>query len=73
MTEERICVIIVVQKDIGVEMKYLSSQDIKNRQRNISDIKPYKTTKEIVRFKYLYLFNAMNLALAVLVATTLRF
>lgn len=29
-------------------MKYLSSQDIKDRQRNISDIKPYKTTKEIV-------------------------
>ena len=45
---EKICVTIVVQKDIGVEMKYLSSQDIKDRQRNISDIKPYKTTKEIV-------------------------
>ena len=45
---KKICVIIVVQKDIGVEMKYLSSQDIKDRQRNISDIKPYKTTKEIV-------------------------
>ena len=73
MTEKKICVTIVVQKDIGVEMKYLSSQDIKNRQRNISDIKPYKTTKEIVVSNIFTFFNAMNLALAVLVATTLRF
>ena len=73
MTEKRICVTIVVQKDIGVEMKYLRSQDIKNRQRNISDIKPYKTTKEIVVSNIFTFFNAMNLALAVLVATTLRF
>lgn len=27
-------------------MKYLSSQDIKDRQRNISDIKPYKQPKK---------------------------
>lgn len=54
-------------------MKYLSSQDIKDRQRNISDIKPYKTTKEIVFSNIFTFFNAMNLALAVLVATTLRF
>ena len=54
-------------------MKYLSSQDIKDRQRNISDIKPYKTTKEIVVSNIFTFFNAMNLALAVLVATTLRF
>ena len=51
----KICVIIVVQLDIG-EMKYLSSQDIKDRQRNISDIKPYKTTKEIVVSNIFYLF-----------------
>ena len=73
MTEKKICVTIVVQKDIGVEMKYLSSQDIKDRQRNISDIKPYKTTKEIIISNIFTFFNAMNLALAVLVATTLRF
>ena len=73
MTEKKICVIIVVQKDIGVEMKYLSSQDIKDRQRNISDIKPYKTSKEIVVSNIFTFFNAINLALAVLVATTLRF
>ena len=54
-------------------MKYLSSQDIKDHQRNISDIKPYKTTKEIVVSNIFTFFNAMNLALAVLVATTLRF
>ena len=54
-------------------MKYLSSQDIKDRQRNISDIKPYKTTREIVVSNIFTFFNAMNLALAVLVATTLRF
>lgn len=54
-------------------MRYLNSQDIKNRPANISDIKPYKTTQEIVFSNIFTFFNAMNLALAVLVATTLRF
>jgi len=73
VTEKKICVIIVVQKDIGVEMKYLSSQDIKDRQRNISDIKPYKTTKEIVVSNIFTFFNAMNLALALLSIQPLGF
>ena len=42
-------------KGYRVEMKYLSSQDIKDRQRNISDIKPYKNNQGNRRFKYLYL------------------
>ena len=54
-------------------MKYLNSQDIKNRPANISDIKPYKTTQEIVFSNIFTFFNAINLALALLVATTLRF
>ena len=61
MTEKRICVTIVVQKDIGVEMKYLRSQDIKGRQRNISDIKPYKTTKEIVVSNIFTFFNRFEI------------
>ena len=54
-------------------MRYLNSQDIKNRPANISDIKPYKTTQEIVFSNIFTFFNAINLALALLVATTLRF
>ena len=54
-------------------MKYLNSQDIKNRPANISDIKPYKTTQEIIFSNIFTFFNAINLALALLVATTLRF
>ena len=42
-------------------MKYLSSQDIKDRQRNISDIKPYKTTKEIVVSNIFTFFNILPL------------
>ena len=54
-------------------MRYLNSQDIKNRPANISDIKPYKTTQEIIFSNIFTFFNAINLALALLVATTLRF
>lgn len=54
-------------------MKYLNSQDIKNRPANICDIKPYKTTQEIIFSNIFTFFNAINLALALLVATTLRF
>jgi HAD ATPase, P-type, family IC len=54
-------------------MKYLNSQDIRNRPANISDIKPYKTTQEIIFSNIFTFFNAINLALALLVATTLRF
>ncbi len=44
-TEEHMCY-YSIQLDIGVETS-IYSQDIKDRQRNIS-IKIYKTTKEIV-------------------------
>ena len=54
-------------------MRYLNSQDIKNRPANISNIKPYKTTQEIIFSNIFTFFNAINLALALLVATTLRF
>ncbi|MGX7072942.1 HAD-IC family P-type ATPase [Falseniella ignava] len=54
-------------------MKYLRTEDIKNRQRNISDVKPYKTTKEIIFSNIFTFFNAMNLVLAAFVATTFRF
>ena len=50
-------------------MKYLNSQDIRNRPANISDIKPYKTTQEIIFSNIFTFFNAINLALALLVAT----
>ena len=29
-------------------MKYLTSEEVKNAKKNISVIKPYKTTKEII-------------------------
>ena len=54
-------------------MKYLTSEGVKNAKKNISVIKPYKTTKEIIFSNIFTFFNAMNLVLAAFIATTLRF
>ena len=54
-------------------MKYLTSEEVKNSKKNISVIKPYKTTKEIIFSNIFTFFNAMNLVLAAFIATTLRF
>ena len=54
-------------------MKYLTSEEITKAKKNISDIKPYKTTKEIIFSNIFTFFNAMNLVLAAFIATTLRF
>ena len=53
-------------------MKYLTSEEVKNAKKNISVIKPYKTTKEIIFSNIFTFFNAMNLVLAAFIATTLR-
>ena len=54
-------------------MKYLTSEEITKTKKNISEIKPYKTTKEIIFSNIFTFFNAMNLVLAAFIATTLRF
>ena len=54
-------------------MKYLTSEEVKQAKKNISVIKPYKTTKEIIFSNIFTFFNAMNLVLAAFIATTLRF
>ena len=54
-------------------MKYLTSEEVKNAKKDISVIKPYKTTKEIIFSNIFTFFNAMNLVLAAFIATTLRF
>ena len=54
-------------------MKYLTSTEVTKAKKNISEIKPYKTTKEIIFSNIFTFFNAMNLVLAVFIATTLRF
>lgn len=54
-------------------MKYLTSEEVKNAKKNISVIKPYKTTREIIYSNIFTFFNAMNLVLAAFIATTLRF
>ena len=54
-------------------MKYLTSEEITKAKKNISDIKPYKTTKEIIFSNIFTFFNAMNLVLAAFIATTLKF
>ena len=54
-------------------MKYLTSEEVKQAKKNISIIKPYKTTKEIIYSNIFTFFNAMNLVLAAFIATTLRF
>ena len=54
-------------------MKYLTSEEVKNAKKNISVIKPYKTTKEIIFSNIFKFLNAMNLVLAAFIATTLRF
>ncbi len=54
-------------------MKYLTSEEVNKAKKNISDIKPYKTTKEIIFSNIFTFFNAMNLVLAAFIATTLRF
>ena len=54
-------------------MKYLTSEEVTKAKKNISEIKPYKTTKEIVFSNIFTFFNAMNLVLAAFIATTLRF
>ena len=54
-------------------MKYLTSEEVKQAKKNISVIKPYKTTKEIIYSNIFTFFNAMNLVLAAFIATTLRF
>ncbi|EER68624.1 HAD-IC family P-type ATPase [Gemella haemolysans] len=54
-------------------MKYLTSEEVTKAKKNISEIKPYKTTKEIIFSNIFTFFNAMNLFLAAFIATTLRF
>ena len=54
-------------------MKYLTSEEVTKAKKNISEIKPYKTTKEIIFSNFFTFFNAMNLVLAAFIATTLRF
>ena len=54
-------------------MKYLTSEEVTKAKKNISKIKPYKTTKEIIFSNIFTFFNAMNLVLAAFIATTLRF
>ena len=54
-------------------MKYLTSTEVTKAKKNISEIKPYKTTKEIIFSNIFTFFNAMNLVLAAFIATTLRF
>ena len=54
-------------------MKYLTSEEVTKVKKNISEIKPYKTTKEIIFSNIFTFFNAMNLVLAAFIATTLRF
>ena len=54
-------------------MKYLTSEEVTEAKKNISEIKPYKTTKEIIFSNIFTFFNAMNLVLAAFIATTLRF
>ena len=54
-------------------MKYLTSEEVTEVKKNISEIKPYKTTKEIIFSNIFTFFNAMNLVLAAFIATTLRF
>ena len=54
-------------------MKYLTSEEITKAKKNISEIKPYKTTKEIIFSNIFTFFNAMNLVLAAFIATTLKF
>ena len=54
-------------------MKYLTSEEVNKAKKNISEIKPYKTTKEIIFSNIFTFFNAMNLVLAAFIATTLRF
>lgn len=54
-------------------MKYLTSEEVTKAKKNISEIKPYKTTKEIIFSNIFTFFNAMNLVLATFIATTLRF
>ena len=54
-------------------MKYLTSEEVTKAKKNISEIKPYKTTKEIIFSNIFTFFNAINLVLAAFIATTLRF
>ena len=54
-------------------MKYLTGEEVTKAKKNISEIKPYKTTKEIIFSNIFTFFNAMNLVLAAFIATTLRF
>ncbi|MBF0713658.1 HAD-IC family P-type ATPase, partial [Gemella sp. GH3] len=54
-------------------MNYLTTQEVENSKKNISIIKPYKTTKEIIFSNVFTYFNGMILILAIFVATTFRF
>lgn len=54
-------------------MKYLTTEQVKNAPKNISVIKPYKTTKEIIFSNVFTFFNGMILVLAAFVASTFRF
>ena len=54
-------------------MKNLTNEEVTKAKKNISEIKPYKTTKEIIFSNIFTFFNAMNLVLAAFIATTLRF
>ncbi|MGX7112134.1 HAD-IC family P-type ATPase [Gemella cuniculi] len=54
-------------------MKYLTNEEVRKAKKNISKVKPYKTTKEIIFSNIFTFFNGMILVLAAFVATTLRF
>lgn len=54
-------------------MNYLTAQEVENSKKNVSIIKPYKTTKEIIFSNVFTFFNGMILVLAIFVASTFRF
>lgn len=54
-------------------MKYLTDKEIVTAKKNISIVKPYKTTKEIIFSNIFTFFNGMILVLAFFVATTFHF
>ena len=54
-------------------MQYLTTEQINNSKKNVSVVKPYKTTKEIIISNIFTFFNGMILVLAFFVATTFRF
>ena len=41
-------------------MKYLTSEEVKTSKKNISVIKPYKTTREIITSNIFTFFNELG-------------